>query len=337
MIDQANPTPADNMPQAFHAGERALQQTVGLAEHMAQVGEQVLRDHMPLQHRVLFTQLPFVVVGSVDAAGQPTASILAAPPGFVGSPDERSLHIAARPQPADPLAANLHVGASLGMLGIEPHTRRRNRANGIVTALNDEGISLGVRQSFGNCPKYIQAREPVFDATRVAGPARISAGLDPQAVRLIEQADTFFIASAHSEAIHQTADSAQRSHGVDVSHRGGKPGFVRIDANGMLTVPDFRGNFFFNTLGNLLIHPQAGLLFIDFSNGDLLQIDVQAEIITHGAELASFVGAERLLRLRPIRSVWRPAALALHWRELPEKLQSPALQGLGAWPATPQP
>ncbi|MDB5813829.1 MAG: hypothetical protein JWN23_946 [Rhodocyclales bacterium] len=330
-----------NMPSAFHAGERAMQQAVGVAERMAQVGEQVMRDHMPLQHREFFTQLPFVVVGSVDATGQPTASILAAPPGFVSSPDERSLHIAAQAQSADPLAANLHVGASLGVLGIEPHTRRRNRANGVVTALDDDGVTLGIQQSFGNCPKYIQARQPVFDAARVPGPARISAGLGPQAVRLIEQADTFFIASAHSEAARDAsgngAAGTQRAHGVDVSHRGGKPGFVRVDANGMLTVPDFRGNFFFNTLGNLLIHPKAGLLFIDFSSGDLLQLDVHADIITRGAELASFVGAERLLHLRPIRSVWRPTALALHWRESPETLWSPSLQGLGAWPAAPQP
>jgi len=306
-----------------------MQQTVSVAERMAQVGEQVLRDHMPLQHRVFFTQLPFVVVGSVDAAGQPTASILAVPPGFVSSPDERSLHIAAHAQLADPLAANLRVGASLGVLGIEPHTRRRNRANGIVTALNDEGITLGIQQSFGNCPKYIQAREPEFDAKRVPGPARVSVGLDPQAVRLIEQADTFFIASAHSDATHHMAESMQRSHGVDVSHRGGKPGFVRVDANGMLIVPDFRGNFFFNTLGNLLVNPQAGLLFIDFDSGDLLQLEALAEIITEGAELASFVGAERLLRLRVTRVLWRPGALALRWGE---PIYSPSLEGLGGWP-----
>jgi predicted pyridoxine 5'-phosphate oxidase superfamily flavin-nucleotide-binding protein len=53
-----------------------------------------------------------------------------------------------------------------------------------------------------------------------------------------------------------------------VSHRGGRPGFVRIDGDDTLTVPDFNGNRFFNTLGNLAVHPRAGLLFIDFDNGD---------------------------------------------------------------------
>jgi uncharacterized protein len=317
----------DEPQSAWHAGERAMQQAVGVAERMAPVGQQVIRDYMPQQHREFFPQLPFLIVGSVDAAGQPAASILAAPAGFISSPDECTLHIAAQPMRDDPLAENLHVSASLGALGIEPHTRRRNRANGIVSAVDAHGITLAVQQSFGNCPKYIQAREPVFDAARVPGAARISAGLDAADARLIEQADTFFIASAHPQAAQ---GSKARAHGVDVSHRGGKPGFVRVDGD-VLTVPDFRGNFFFNTLGNLLVHPLAGLLFIDFDSGDLLQLDVHAEVITQGAELESFVGAERLMRLGVVRVLRRPAALALRWSEA---AWSPSLAGLGHWAVT---
>ncbi|XLM22644.1 pyridoxamine 5'-phosphate oxidase family protein, partial [Chromobacterium piscinae] len=61
------------------------------------------------------------------------------------------------------------------------------------------------------------------------------------------------------------------------SHRGGKPGFVKIDGD-TLTIPDFAGNGYFNTLGNLLRHPRAGLLFIDFSSGDTLQLAGRAEV-----------------------------------------------------------
>ena len=62
------------------------------------------------------------------------------------------------------------------------------------------------------------------------------------------------------------------THGVDVSHRGGKPGFVRIDDDKTLTFPDFSGNYHFNTMGNILLNPLAGLLFIDFEQGDLLYL-----------------------------------------------------------------
>ena len=58
---------------------------------------------------------------------------------------------------------------------------------------------------------------------------------------------------------------------MDVSHRGGNPGFVRIEGN-VLTIPDFAGNLHFNTLGNFLLHPRAGLVFIDFETGDMLQV-----------------------------------------------------------------
>lgn len=303
---------SSNAAPAFHAGERTLQEAAGMAERMAQVGVQAIRDYLPQQHREFFLQLPFLIVGSIDATGQPTASILAAPPGFISSPDERTLQLAARADAADPLTANLRVGASLGLLGIQPHTRRRNRVNGIVTALNGHGFALNVQQSFGNCPKYIQAREAVFIPVAVKQCGRVTSGLDDQARRLITNADTFFIASAHADA-KTGGNHLKRAEGVDVSHRGGRPGFVHISENDTITVPDYRGNFFFNTLGNLLLHPLAGLLFIDFDNGDLLQLDATAEIVTDGDALAGFPGAERLLHLRVWQTLWRPAALPLRW------------------------
>jgi hypothetical protein len=43
---------------------------------------------MPEQHREFFPLLPFVIVGSIDAEARPSASALAAPPGFVNPSDE---------------------------------------------------------------------------------------------------------------------------------------------------------------------------------------------------------------------------------------------------------
>ena len=81
---------------------------------------------------------------------------------------------------------------------------------------------------------------------------------------LIETADTFFVASRSRAGI-------ETDGGLDISHRGGRPGFVAVRGD-TLVVPDFRGNRFFNTLGNLLGDPRAGLLFVDFATGDLLQL-----------------------------------------------------------------
>jgi len=312
----------------FHAGERALQTLAGSREVMAAAGSRVIRDFMPDQHRDFFAQLPFLVVGSMDAQLQPWASVLAAPPGFAHSPDPTHLRIDALPMADDPLVAQLVQGASLGLLGIQPHTRRRNRMNGNVEAIDAAGFLVEVQQSFGNCPKYIQAREPLFAAGQPAAPAQRLDGLDDAARALIARADTFFIASAFPQHAADGDEADPAAQGVDVSHRGGLPGFVRVGEDGVLTVPDFTGNRFFNTLGNLSVHPRAGLLFIDFESGDLLHLTATAEIVWDGPEVAAFEGAERLLRLRVEQVLRRPGALPLRWGGAEV---SPHLARMGHW------
>src|SRR5690606_5085976 len=113
----------------FHEGEQAMQARAGALERLAAIGPRVVRDHMPDQHRELFEKLPTLVIGSLDAAGQPWASLLVGPPGFVRTPDARHLRVNTRPETDDPLAAALALEAPLGLLGLEPHTRRRNRVN----------------------------------------------------------------------------------------------------------------------------------------------------------------------------------------------------------------
>ena len=148
--------------------------------------------------------------------------------------------------------------------------------------------------------------------------------LDAAARRMVEAADTLFIATAYSG----DASTVGAAGGVDVSHRGGKPGFVRVDADGTLTMPDFLGNYFFNTLGNLAVNPRAGLLFMDFENGDLLYLAVEADIIWDGPELRAFEGAQRLLHLHVKRMRRLEAALPLSWGAA---TLSPALEGMGHW------
>jgi uncharacterized protein len=317
------------MRDPFHEGELALQTLVGSREQSQMMGDRGMRAAMPDQHRELFARLPFVLIGSMSADGQPHASLLAGPPGFARSPDPRHLAVTALPHRADPLAGVLRAGAALGVLAIEPHTRRRNRLNGLVSEVTTTGFAIEAQQSFGNCPKYIQARRATWapGARATDGDAHSMARLDPAATRMIAAADTFFIASAYPA---QPGDAAP-AHGVDVSHRGGKPGFVRIEHGAVadvLTVPDFSGNGLFNTLGNLAVHPRAGLLFVDYERGDLLHVATDAEIIWEGPELESFTGAERLLQLRVRAALRIERAAPLTWTA-PEL--SPFLLETGAW------
>ena len=298
-------------PSSFHEGECAAQERVGVRERMSEVGQQVIRDYMPDQHRELFTKLPFVIVGTVDGQGQPWASVLASPPGFIASPTPHELVINARPLRDDPLADTLVANARIGLLGIEPHTRRRNRMNGVIEFIANDGFRVRVNQSFGNCPKYIQARKPEYVSRSEVAEVFNTDGLGDEAVqRLVRQADTFFIATAYPA---NKRDVEAPAHGVDVSHRGGKPGFVSVDDEHCLTVPDYAGNQFFNTIGNLIANPRAGLLFIDFETGDLLYLAVEAEIIWEGETLKAFAGAQRLLRFRVCEVRLVKASLPLRW------------------------
>ncbi|MFL9919123.1 pyridoxamine 5'-phosphate oxidase family protein [Paraburkholderia fungorum] len=303
-----SPTSTDNTRSPWHAGELKLQRAVGVAERMEDVGRRVLRRFMPDQHRTFFPQLPFVALGAVDHDGDVWATLVAGMPGFLHAPTEHTLRVELARDPHDPASAGLDDGEAVGLLGIELHTRRRNRLNGVVSHSTGAGFNVEVAQSFGNCPQYIQLRDAEF-VRDPASPSPVEPvqleHLSERARAMINTADTFFVAS-------YVDDPAGRQ--VDISHRGGKAGFVRLGEDGVLTVPDFAGNLFFATLGNFLVNPRAGLVFADFESGDLLQLTGEAQVDLDSPEIAAFQGAERLWRFRPRRIVYRAGALPLRWQ-----------------------
>jgi uncharacterized protein len=313
--------------EVFHPGEQAAQALHGVRDRLSEVGRRVIRTRMPLQHREFFPLLPFIALTAVDARGRPQATLLAGSgPGFVTSPDDTTLRIDALPLPGDPMQGLLAVGAQVGLLGIELPTRRRNRANGIVTTIDARGFTLHVRQSFGNCPRYIQARQllpPVRAGDDSPRPARRSDRLDAGSRSLVRMADTFFIAT------HAAGDRA--SGGGDISHRGGRPGFIHVGDGGRTLIwPEFAGNLYFNTLGNILVQPFAALVIPDFERGDLLHVSGRCEIEWAGPRVAGFTGAQHLVRMNIEDVLLRPAAWPLRWR-LTEP--SPLLDGTGRWDA----
>lgn len=290
----SNPAAFHELEQSpFHAGELAIQERVGVREKINAFGRRANRDYLTQQHREFFALLPYLFVGSVDRDGQPWASMLMGPSGFVSVPDEHRLRVSARPIFGDPLNDSLRQGTELAVLGVQLHTRRRKRATGFAEEVGDLGFTLRVRQTLGICPQYIQGREPEFHADPLMPtprPVQRLRTLDAAARAIISAADTYFVASVNP----RKEDGA--THGADVSHRGGRPGFVRVEDAMTLTAPDFVGNFIFNTLGNWQIDDRAGLLFVDFAGGDVLYVAARAEIIWDSPEVRAFVGAQRLVR-----------------------------------------
>lgn len=105
----------------------------------------------------------------------------------------------------------------------------------------------------------------------------------------IESRRLFFLA---------TADSEGRP---DCSYKGGEPGFVRVTGAGELAFPSYDGNGMFRSLGNVLANPAVALLFIDFERPNRLRVNGRATVAERDPLLASFAGAQMVVRVRATR------------------------------------
>jgi predicted pyridoxine 5'-phosphate oxidase superfamily flavin-nucleotide-binding protein len=291
------------MATPYHAGELEVQRRAGLADEARDIGTSISTSLPAATARALAAQR-LVVVGAVDDAQRVWATALAAEPGFVGALDERTLRIAAAPAEGDPLAAALRRPAPtrLALLALDPTTRGRIRVNGYGGYV-DDALYVRLEQVYVNCRKYISTRRPAGRGeTRHVAPRR-SATLDGAARHAIAAADTFFIASV--------ADA-----GLDVSHRGGNPGFVRVADERRLSWPDYRGNAMFNTLGNLALDGRAGLLFVDWESGDTLQLSGRARVDWSPERAAPLAGAQRVVDFMLEELVATAGAVPLRWELL---------------------
>lgn len=316
---------SDKEKSQFHKAEIAVQEKLGVADMVAQYSAGFVRSEMPDQHREFFTHLPMMIIGTADHKGYPWAMPLFGKPGFIQSPNAKTLDIDTQPELIQTLNLDFNVGQKIGGVGIELHTRRRNRMNGMIKKITNNGFSISVEQSFGNCPQYIQKRElkPIDTVQKKIDTQKLALtnSISTSSIQLIHAADTFFIASRT-----KTFSDDERC-GIDASHRGGKPGFVKIEGD-TLTFPDFSGNRFFNTLGNIKSDSRVGLFFPDFTTGNAVFLSGDAEIIWDENAAIEFDGAERLITIKIRNSIYIEAFLPMTG-ELEE--MSPSLTNTGTW------
>jgi hypothetical protein len=103
--------------------------------------------------------------------------------------------------------------------------------------------------------------------------------------RFIESRPMFFLA---------TADAAGHP---DCSYKGGRPGFVRVIDARTLAFPSYDGNGMFKSLGNVLVNPHVGLLFIDFETPRRLRVNGRASVREDDPLREQFVGAQLIVRV----------------------------------------
>ncbi|MFL1440154.1 pyridoxamine 5'-phosphate oxidase family protein [Nocardiopsis protaetiae] len=264
----------------YHPGERAVQERAGLSEQAA-FSDGAIRAEIPDVAAAFLAERTSLVVGAVDGGGDPWCTLLGGPPGFVRVLGPRTLEVDALPGAGDPLDGLLgRAPVRVGMLAIEPQTRRRMRINGVAHPRSG-GLRVTTDQVYANCPKYIQKRVPQPPPAGSRGTPTTGDRLSAEQQRLVEGADTFFVA---------TADPGGAT---DASHRGGAPGFVRVHSPTRLEWPDYVGNAMFNTLGNLWARPQAGLLFPDWETGGVLHLTGAARIRWDGTDRSVEFEVER--------------------------------------------
>jgi ferredoxin-NADP reductase/MOSC domain-containing protein YiiM/predicted pyridoxine 5'-phosphate oxidase superfamily flavin-nucleotide-binding protein len=315
----------------FHRGEKAIQARLGGDERVERLGRRMIQPRLLPQHEAFFPRLATLLVATADAAGRPWASVLAGEPGFLEPIDADTLRVEARPLYGDPLEAALVDDAPIGTLGLHFPTRSRVRLNGTVTNRTRRGFDIRIAQAYGNCDMYIQTRRAdlaeVLQHIGETQTVRRGEALNRREAALVARSDTFFIAT-------QARDTGERTDGMDMSHRGGRPGFVVVAHESALLFPDYPGNGMFNTLGNLQLDPRAGLLFIDFDSGDTLQVTGEAEVLWDPHHVNRFPGAERVVAFRVEETLHVESALPVRWTFGD---YSPVLDAFDAPPLDPPP
>jgi hypothetical protein len=291
--------------QPFHEGEIAVQERAGerdLARRIAAgIGSRIVAGALPFLERQRL-----LAITATGNDGFLWTSVWCGEPGFVSSADGE--HVSIRPtlmsvSPDDPVWRRLAAGRDVGMLAIEITSRRRLRINGTVEMMSGDEIRIVVRESVGNCPKYIQQRVLHTVATpALPEPGESGQALDDERRELVERVDTSFVGSIHS------------IRGADASHRGGKPGFIRVVNAMTLRVPDYRGNGMFMTLGNFESDPRSSLVAVDFERSRAVSLSGAARL-RYGVEhpMQPTGGTERYWELDVREWVQFDLPPGVHW------------------------
>jgi len=111
----------------------------------------------------------------------------------------------------------------------------------------------------------------------------------PGDIEFIESSAMFFLATADADGW------------PDVSYKGGLPGFVRVVSEDTLAFPCYDGNGMFKSMGNMLVNPKVGLLFIDFEGQNRMRVQGTASLSADDELMGRFPGAQLIVRVKAER------------------------------------
>lgn len=282
---------------SYHDGEYEVQARTGQFNEAVQ-SEAAIRAFVPPPLARFLASQRWLLLGGVDDEGAVWASVRTGEEGFVQALDPSTVRVLGAAPTSDPLAS-LDAPAPVALLAIDLGRRFRARVNGRLRSAPESqpGLVVTVEQAYPNCMKYIQQRDlvPVASTEPPVSIARDDR-LDDATISLLESADTAFLASIAPA-------------GADVSHRGGRPGFLEVVDGRTIHFPDYPGNSMFNTFGNLELDSRAGLLVPDFTTGSVLQLSGRARVDYDPPRLDRHPGAARLVTFAIEQVLFRPQLL----------------------------
>lgn len=248
---------------AYHEGERQAQIQAGTTEQAEANGAGLRASLGPGVCRFL-SERTYAFVAAEAADGTPWISLAEAERGLFACLDEQHLAVHPEPRAGDPVFEALGSPSRIAILAIDLATRRRLRVNGRSRPHGESSLLITTAEVFGNCPKYIAQRTVV--GTRAVAPRRLEVSSLDEWMEAIHAADCIGIATTHFV------------RGLDASHRGGRPGFLRVRSVDEIEWNDYAGNGMFQSNGNLLVDRRAALAIPVFDTGALLLLTGDATV-----------------------------------------------------------
>lgn len=275
----------------YHEGEREAQRRAGTADLAEDMAPNVQAAFTPGIGRFL-SERTYAFLAAEDHDGSPWVTLVEAERGLLSCIAERHLEMRPAPRADDPVLRALLSPGRVALLAIDLATRRRLRVNGHSEPNGDDTLHVTPSEVFGNCPKYIARRRVVGWRTILPRSREIASLTDVASA--IRAADCMAIATSHP------------ARGLDASHRGGFPGFLRLQEDGALEWDDHTGNGMFQSNGNLLVDPRTALAIPLFDSGDLLLLTGRATIAWGPARVTTFTPSAGRLIAGAIRQTFSP-------------------------------
>ena len=276
-----------------HTGELFVQRKRHAPPDHSDVIGQIIESDIPARFATFYQSINYLPLGTMDATGNLWATVLCNPTTTIIS--KNTLVINATVPREDPfVTAVLSVVPApryFAGVAVDFRSRRRVKLAGIIESVivSDDNVltlTLLTNENMGNCPKYITTRE-LRPTIRRPQTFYLGKRLDVEARAVIEQASTIFIATKHMVEREGESD-------LGFNHRGGPKGFLRYfedDKGAHLVLPDYSGNRFYQSLGNVQSDNSMGIVIPDFFTGHLLHLHGKAENLYDGEAEALMPGA----------------------------------------------